>query len=107
MGFFIDILDGGPGPKRGDLVETNVGDKRQRTWFVLRARRIRRKDRSAPARYEVEMARWWELEVEMRLRLYRSAERNGGQRVIHFTRYRRKPKRRMTFDDYMRQRSWF
>jgi hypothetical protein len=82
----MDVLDG-PGPKRGDLVQTNVGDKRERTWLVINSHKIRE------GRYKVLMGRWWELEVEMRVNLARSAERNGGQRVFTFQRYkpRRKP----------------
>lgn len=91
---FMDILDGGPPPKRGDVVQTNLGNRRERTWLVLRVRRIRRRDRTAPPRFAIWMARWWELEKEMRLRLYESAERAGGQAVHHFTRYPAKKKRR-------------
>lgn len=89
---FIDILDDGPPPKRGDLVQTNVGDRRERTWLILRVRRIRRRERSAVPRFDVWMARWWELEPAMRWRLYLSAERNGGQNVMDFHRYKPKKK---------------
>ena len=46
------------------------------------------------------MARWWELEMDLRLALYVSAERNGGQRVILFKRYAAK-KRKKTFEELM------
>lgn len=94
---FIDMHDGGV-PKRGDILQTNVGDKRERTWLVLRARRMKS---TKPNRYDLFAARWWELEPEMRLRLWQSAERNGGQRVIHFKRYPAK-KRKRSFEDYVR-----
>jgi hypothetical protein len=96
----IDILDGGPAPKRGDLVHTNIGDRRERTWLVIRVRAIRRRETSLPPRYEVWMERWWQIEPDMRMRLYGSAERAGGQRVIMFRRYPAK-KRKRTFEDLM------
>jgi hypothetical protein len=84
MSFLIDMLDRDyPMPKRGDLIQTNVGNRRERTWFILRSRAIKRH----PWRYKLWAARWWELEPEMRQALYRSAERNGGQRTIFFHRY--------------------
>lgn len=90
----IDILDGGPAPKRGDIVQTNVGNPRERTWLILSARMMRRRaDRSVP-RFDVWMARWWELEPGFRMRLFRSAGRAGGQNVIYFHRYPAKKKRR-------------
>lgn len=104
---FIDILDGTslldiidgrvpPSIKRGDIVQSNVGDHRERTWMVLSARLtncVMSKERCRkPPRYQVWMARWWELEPDFRIRLFRSAERNGGQRVINFKRYPAKKK---------------
>lgn len=94
---FFDILDG-PTPKRGDIVQSNVGDLRERTWIVLRARKIRRRE-SQPRlpRFQVWMVRWWELEPDFRMRLYRSAERNGGQNLLFFHRYPAKKKKRDPF----------
>jgi hypothetical protein len=94
---FIDFKPGDPAPKRGDLVQSNVehrGNGRERTWFVLRVRPMRKSNR-----YNVWMVRWWELDSEMRLRLFKSAERAGGQRVIEFRRY--PAKRRQTFEEYV------
>ena len=94
----IDMLDGSEIPKRGDLVQTNVGNRRERTWFVLSAHCLRPVKGVPRAKLWIE--RWWELEPEFRMRLYRSAERNGGQRVIRFKRYAAK-KKRMSFETYM------
>ena len=94
----IDMLDGSEPPKRGDLVQTNVGSNRERTWFVLKVRRL--KDRIGVPRCKVWMERWWDVEPELRMRLYQSAERHGGQRVIHFKRYPAKKKAR-SFEQYM------
>lgn len=95
----MDMLNDGPTPKRGDLVQTNVGDRRERTWLVLHSRRIKRL--GPRPRFKIWAARWWELEIEMRHALYRSAERNGGQSVFSFARYRQKKK--STFENYMRR----
>lgn len=89
-------------PKRGDLLQTNMGDRRERTWFILKVRRV--KERLGVPRCKVWVERWWDIEPELRVRLYHSAERHGGQRVIHFTRYPAK-KRDRSFEAYMRSTS--
>jgi hypothetical protein len=96
----IDIFDG-PAPKRGDLIQSNVGDRRERTWFVLRVHKVRRSAGDTPIgsvvpRFDIWWARWWELEPDMRMRLFRSAERAGGQNVIFFQRYPSKKRRSLT-----------
>ena len=92
----IDIFDG-PLPKRGDIVQSNVGQRRERTWLILHARRIRSRPKGVP-RFDVWMARWWQLEADFRMRLYRSAERSGGQNVLFFHRYpAAKKKKRINF----------
>lgn len=94
---WMELIDGGT-PKRGDLVQTNVGNRRERTWIILKARRMgRRKCKNgaiSPPRHNLWMVRWWELEPETRIRLYASATRNGGQTVFHLKRY--PPTRRKT-----------
>lgn len=89
MKLLVDLRDLSV-PKRGDILQTNVGDRRERTTMILRAHRSKR----TPGRFHIWTERWWELEPEFRIRLYRSAERNGGQATIYFERYRasrRKP----------------
>jgi len=77
----------GKAPKRGDLLQSNCGDRRERTYFILHVRKIARRPESPVAfgtlrpRFEVWRARWWEIEPEFRMKLYRSAERRGGQEV--------------------------
>lgn len=88
----MDSLDGSV-PKRGDVVQTNVGDKRERTWLILRVRRGR-----IHRRFNVWAERWWQIEPDLRMRLYRSAQRAGGQRIIYFERYKAKPARRPAVD---------
>lgn len=82
MKIFVDCF---PGEviKRGDIVQTNCGDKRERTCLVLRSRR----SKVTFGRFHVWCERWWELEPDFRIRLFRSAERAGGQSVIMFVRY--------------------
>lgn len=98
---WIEMLDGTPGPRRGDLLQTAYRTPKSRTWFVLRSVLVRR--RAGNPRYKVTAARWWELEPEMRMRLARSAERRpGGQHVV-FVDSLTKKKKRPTFDDYIRR----
>src|SRR5579875_579357 len=96
------MLDGSAAPKRGDLVQTNIGDRRERTWFVLRSHRLR--PLNGVVRVKVWVERWWQLEPDFRKRLYRSALRNGGQQVIRFKRYPPKRRRRISFHDYLTAR---
>jgi hypothetical protein len=77
MAWFMEIVESVlPKPKRGDLIQTNIGSRRERTWIILRSRRM---TRAKNRRYALWKARWWELEPKMRNELFRSAERNGGQ----------------------------
>lgn len=82
----IDMLDGSHIPKRGDLLQSVVADQRSRTWFVLAVHTLKPTKGVPRARLWVE--RWWYVDPELRNRLFRSAERNGGQRVINFQRYK-------------------
>lgn len=84
--------------KRGDIVQTNVGDRRERTCIVLRVRWTR------PGRYMIWAERWWQVEPELRMSLYRSAERNGGQQTVAFIRYRN-AKTRRTFEQYIQRKA--
>jgi hypothetical protein len=86
-------------PKRGDLLHTNVGDRRERTFMILSVHKV--KPLYDAPRYKIWAERWWQLEVDMRLKLFRSAERNGGQGLIHFERYR--PKKR-TLESWARRK---
>lgn len=95
----LDMLDGSTTPKRGDLVRTNIGDARERTWIVLHVHPLKPTKGVPRCRFWAE--RWWEIEPELRMRLYHSAERNGGQRCIDVKRH--PPKRRTTFEEGMRR----
>ena len=70
-------------PKRGDLLQSNIGHRRERTWLVLRSVRAKRRT----GRYHLWVERWWELEPDFRMRLFSSAERAGGQQLFRFYRY--------------------
>ena len=99
MKLTIDMLNGGDIPRRGDLVQTNVGNKRERTCFVLRSRAL--KPINGVPRASLWVERWWELEPEFRMKLFRSAERRGGQKYIRYHGYRAK-KKKQAFEAYMR-----
>lgn len=122
MTITIDI-NSGPNPKRGDLIHTNVGNKRERTCFIVKVKPLRMSrfrvipDRgasndqtarsvgrqgveSAAPRFRLTAVRWWEIEPEFRNLLFRHAERNGGQHVIWFKRY--PARKKLTFEGWMR-----
>jgi len=69
-------------PRRGDLVHTNVGNRRERTCLILRVRKGR-----IGGRFNIWAERWWEMETDLRMRLFRSVERVREQRVIYFRRH--------------------
>jgi hypothetical protein len=73
--------------KRGDILQTNIGDRRERTFLILRVHRSRGTPKGVP-RYQVWAERWWQIEPDLRIKLHRSAERAGGQQVVLFQRYR-------------------
>jgi hypothetical protein len=97
MKLTIDMLNGGPCPKRGDIVQTNIGSKRERTCLILAVYELR--PLKGVPRCRVWAERWWHIEPILRARLHGSAERNGGQRVICFKRY--PAKKRKTFEQLM------
>ena len=94
----IDMLNGEPIPKRGDLLQSAVGTGRERTWFVIQAHTL--KPTKGVPRAKLWVERWFQIEPELRMKLFLSAERNGGQRVIEFKRYPAKRKS-MTFEQLM------
>jgi hypothetical protein len=85
MQYTLDMTDGNPIPKRGDLVQTNVGNKRERTWFVIHSHPL--KPTKGVPRCRLWLERWYEIEPDTRMKLFKSAERNGGQRYILTYRY--------------------
>lgn len=84
-------------PKRGDLLQTNTGDRRERTCMILCVKELR--PTLGIARCKIWCERWWWLEADFRMRLHRSAERNGGQCVFYFKRY--PAKKRKSFEQLM------
>jgi hypothetical protein len=93
------MLDRTDIPKRGDLLHTNGGSRRERTCLILKVLPL--KPTAGVPRCRVWAERWWEIDYDLRLRLFLSAERNGGQRVIHFKRYN--PKKKI-FEQHMRRK---
>ena len=78
-------------------MQSNIGNRRERTWIILRAT----KRKCQRNRFNIWCVRWWELEPDQRMRLYQSAERNGGQNIFPLYRYRTLPK---TFEKHMRRK---
>lgn len=100
---WMEIEDGSTWPKRGDLMQTAIGTRKQRTWFILRAVPMR----TEKLRYRIWRARWWEIDPDLRMRLYRSAERNRGQTTWYAHPQKRNPrprKKRMDFEDFMKRK---
>ncbi len=95
----IDFHSGGA-PKRGDILQTNIGNRRQRTFLILKIHSLR--PINGVPRYSVWAERWWVIEPEIRMRLYESAQRAGGQKVINFSRAPAK-KKKPTFEQHMRR----
>jgi len=88
----MEIAENLPAPKRGDLIYSGKGTRKERTWIIIRSvLKKRAKNRS----FGIFRARWWELEPDMRIRLYRSAQRNGGQ-VTWWTWPLSKPKKKQS-----------
>lgn len=91
-------------PRRGDLLQSNIGDRRERTWIVISSRvlptRWCREMNMTAQRTKVWAERWWDLEPGTRLALYNSAVRSGGQAVHPLFRFRaaKKP----SFEQHMR-----
>ena len=103
--YHIPHLSNDPSPKRGDLLQSNIGKKTERTWLILAVKEL--SSRLCPEmggvmarRYKLYAERWWELEPETRMRLFRSAERAGGQELHGFKRFPVKKKAK-TFDQYL------
>jgi hypothetical protein len=103
--YHIPSLDDHPAPKRGDLLQSNVGDKRERTWIILAVkerypRRCPQMGGIVTCPFKIWAERWFDLEPETRVRLWKSAERAGGQNVHEFKRFPAK-KRKMSLEQYM------
>lgn len=98
----MDMEPGTSIPKRGDLLQTNVGDKRERTWLILHVHLLR--PTKGVHRCRVWAERWWQVDEDLRLKLFHSAERADGQMCIVFKRYPARKSGRHTFESLMRSR---
>lgn len=85
---FIDILDGGPGPRRRDYV-VSVGKQGIGTiYLVLRSRQVKRRDPSAVPRFS--------LDVKV------VPNYPGTAKIFEFHWY---PRKKKTFEDHMKRRT--
>jgi hypothetical protein len=103
--YHIPMMSRQPDPKRGDLLQSNIGKRTERTWLVLRVkgipvRQCKEMGGVWTRRFKIWGERWWDLEPETRIRLWRSAERAGGQELHTFYRFPAKKKAK-TFEQYM------
>lgn len=103
--YHIPFDEDHPAPKRGDLLQSNIGTSRERTWLILRVKELY--PRHCPQMggvvtipYKIWAERWWDIEPELRVKLFRSAERAGGQECHGFKRFPAKKKAR-TFEQLM------
>lgn len=95
---WIDITDGGLGPRRGDRLRSP-----KTLYYVLHSRKIKRRDPGACPRYQLLTVKDSEITERLRGMLNRSAARHGGPQRFDFTWYPRE-KKRMTFEQYMKRR---
>ena len=103
--YHIPMMSRLPDPKRGDLLQSNIGKRTERTWFVLSAKELPVRQCKEwggiwTRRFKLYAERWWDLEPQTRVRLYRSAERAGGQEIHAFYRFPTKKKTK-TFEEYL------
>ena len=93
---YIDLQDEKFVPRRGDRIETS-----RTVYYVLYARRVRRRDPSALTRIQMNVIRAQDMPVGLRERLIQSALR-GHQcsRSFPFFWYPR-TKRRISFEQYI------
>lgn len=87
---FIDILDGGPGPKPGEFIVT-VGKhgRRNSAYFVKTSRAVNRRDRTKPPRFTMTVDKMTIAEVR------------PGARVSYMMWYPRASKRRVLLKDFL------
>jgi len=103
--YHIPFADQDPAPKRGDLLQSNIGARTERTWLILGVRELaphicQEMGGIMTRRYKVWAERWWRLEPETRMRLFRRAQRSGGQLLYQMKRFPAKRKA-VTFEQYM------
>jgi hypothetical protein len=96
---WIDITDGGPGPRRGDWLRSS-----KTLYYVLHSRKIKRRDPEAQPRYELLTIKDSEIDSRLRAMLNASAARRGGRQCFDFTWYPRTKKVR-TFEQYMNRKA--
>lgn len=90
MNIWMDVAEEGVTPKRGDRVWSA-----RAFYFVMRARKVRRRDATACPRFSLWVERADDIEWQLRERLYRSASRAGGSFLFRFSRYPRKKRVRL------------
>ena len=93
---WMDILDGGPLPRRGDRLRSS-----KTTYFVLHARQVKRRDPKACPRAMMKVAKLEELEESTRAALIRSAIRGHDASILFNFRWHPREKKRKSFEQLM------
>ena len=94
---YLDFCDARPYPRRGDQVSSG-----KTLYFVLKARKVKRRDKSAPVRIQMLVIRELDLPDGMQGRLLQTAVRGHGHVLLFtFSWYKREKKSR-TFEQYMK-----
>jgi hypothetical protein len=94
---YMDILDQGPLPRRGDRLRSA-----KTTYFVIYAHVVKRRDPARCPRVTMKAIPMDELKQGTRTALIRSAIRGHGQSCLFEFRWYPRGKKAKTFEQYMR-----
>ncbi len=94
---YMDCDGDGPVPRRGDRIVTS-----KTIYFVLYARRVRRRDPNASVRVQMNVMRVQDMSEGLDDRLLRSAARDHVQSMSFSFYWYRRGKKQKTFEQYMR-----
>jgi hypothetical protein len=93
---YLDFMHDGPYPRRGDRVSSGTT-----VYFVLRARRVKRRDPDAPVRVQMQVIRAQDSPDGILERLNRSAVRARGCTLFFTFNWHKREKKRKTFEQYL------
>ena len=94
---YMDILDGGPAPRRGDRIRSA-----RTTYYVLTSRMVKRRDPNAHPRCMMRVLRVEDCPSELSGALIRSAIRGRGASLLFHFRWYPRGKKRKSFEEYLR-----
>jgi hypothetical protein len=94
----MDFDSGGPYTRRGDRITTG-----RTLYFVLYARKIRRRDPNASKRIQMRVIRTQDMTEGLEERLLRAAVRDHQDSLIFSLSWYPRSKKTMNFEQYMKQ----